>query len=139
MDIRYVQGEDKAFWLSLDRHLVEAELDKKIRDRQGYVLWVDDRPVGLLQYNLFWDNTPFCTLLYVVERERNQGYGQALMTCWEKDMAAKGYHWILVSTQTNESAQDFYRKLGYQDCGGLLAPDQPMELFLCKTLQYAKA
>ena len=62
VEIRYVQAEDKEFWYSLDRHLPEQEFDKKIRDKRGYVLLEDNEPVGLLRYNLFWDNTPFCTM-----------------------------------------------------------------------------
>ena len=50
---------------SLDKHLPENEFDKKIRDKQGYVLFDDGVAVGLLRYNLFWDNTPFCTMLFV--------------------------------------------------------------------------
>ena len=75
MVIRFVTPEDRSFWYSLDRHLPEAEFDKKVRDNQGYVLFADDRPVGLLRYNLFWDNTPFCTLLFIEERHRRQGLG----------------------------------------------------------------
>lgn len=55
-EIRYVQMSDRAFWFSLDRHLPEAEFEKKVRDRQGYVLLRDGKPLGLLRYNLFWDN-----------------------------------------------------------------------------------
>lgn len=44
----------------------------------------------------------------------------------------------MTSTQVDENAQHFYRKLGYQDAGGLLlnSPgfEQPMELFLVKQL-----
>ena len=40
------------------------------------------------------------------------------------------------STQVDESAQHFYRKLGYKDCGGMVIDlsgyEQPMELFLIK-------
>ena len=64
-NIRFVATEDKSFWLSIDKHLSEAEFDKKERDKQGYVLLIDEKPAGLLHYNLFWDNTPFCTLLFI--------------------------------------------------------------------------
>ena len=63
IEIRYVQSDDKKFWFGLDRHLPEREFEKKVRDQQGYVLLEDGKPVGLLRYNLFWDNTPFCTML----------------------------------------------------------------------------
>ncbi len=132
IEICYVQNSDKEFWFSLDKHLSETEFDKKVRDKQGYVLFADNSPVGILRYNLFWDNTPFCTLLYISEKYRNKGYGKKLMTFWESEMLSLGYEWLLVSTQSDENAQHFYRALGYRDCGNLLAPDQPMELFLCK-------
>ena len=32
--IRYVTNEDKRFWFELDKHLPEAEFEKKVRDRQ---------------------------------------------------------------------------------------------------------
>lgn len=72
-EIRYIQMSDKDFWFSLDRHLPEAEFEKKVRDRQGYVLLRDGKPLGLLRYNLFWDNTPFCTMLYVSSVFQGQG------------------------------------------------------------------
>lgn len=132
MRIRYAQDVDKQFWFSLDKHLSETEFAKKVRDKQGYVLFADNVPVGILRYNLFWDNTPFCTLLYVSEQYRNKGYGKELMRTWESEMQSLGYEWLLVSTQSDENAQYFYRALGYVDCGNLYAPNQPMELFLCK-------
>ena len=51
MDIRFVTTADKRFWYSLDKHLPEAEFDKKVRDKQGYVLLIDEKPAGLLRYN----------------------------------------------------------------------------------------
>ena len=139
MIIRFVTQEDKSFWFTLDKHLPEAEYDKKVRDKQGYMLFVDDKPVGLLRYNLFWDNIPFCTLLFIENRYRRQGFGRSLMDHWERDMKTKGYGMVLTSTQVDEHAQHFYRKLGYRDCGGLTVDvpgyEQPMELFMVKQLK----
>lgn len=136
--IRYVQPEDKPFWYSLDRHLPEQEFEKKVRDRQGYVLLDEDKIIGILRYNLFWDNTPFCTLLYIDEKYQDRGGGRQLMEHWEQDMKAQGYGMLLTSTQVDETAQHFYRKLGYKDCGGFVIDipkyAQPMELFLIKEI-----
>lgn len=138
-EIRYMRPEDKAFWYSLDKHLPEAEFANKVRDKRGYVLEEDGKPVGLLRYSLFWDNTPFCTLLFVDRAYQKKGYGRRLMEHWEADMKEKGYEMLLTSTQVDEEAQHFYRKLGYKDCGGFV-PDvpgyeQPMELFLVKAVE----
>lgn len=136
ISVRYVQKEDKLFWFKLDSHLPEAEFEKKIRDKMGYVLLEDQDPIGLLRYNLFWDNTPFCTMLFVDWEYQHKGYGKILMDFWEKDMKRLGYGMIMTSTQVDEDAQHFYRKMGYQDAGGLLINipqyEQPMEMFLIK-------
>lgn len=136
IEIRYVQPADKAFWYQLDRHLPAQAFEGKIRDRQGYILLVDGEPTGLLRYNLFWDNTPFCNLLFIREPHQRKGLGTLLMAHWEQDMKAQGYGMLLTSTQVDEEAQHFYRKLGYRDCGGFVidlpAFAQPMELFLIK-------
>ena len=87
VEIRYVQEEDKEFWYRLDKHLPEQEFHKKVCDNRGYVLLEDGRPIGVLRYNLFWDNTPFCTLLFIDCDYHGKGYGKRQMEYWEKDMA----------------------------------------------------
>lgn len=138
MDIKYVSKENKKFWYQLDKHLPEAEFEKKIRDKQGYVLYEDGKPIGILRYNLFWDNTPFCTMLYVGNADQKKGYGRALMQFWEEDMKNRGYGMVMTSTRVDEQAQHFYRKLGYKECGGFTLDipgfEQPMEMILTKEL-----
>ena len=129
-EIRYAEAADRDPWFRLDRHLSEEEFLRKVRDR--------GRPAGLLRYNLFWDNTPFCTLLMVEAPCRRRGFGTLLMDRWEAEMKALGYAAVLTSTQADESAQHFYRKRGYKDCGSLIwqvpGQEQPAELFLVKLL-----
>ena len=136
MLIRYAQLNDKTEWLRLDRHLPEAGFEEKIRNKQGYVLTEDDKIIGLLRYNLFWDNTPFCTMLFIDSDHRRKGYGKLLMEHWEQDMISKGYGMLMTSTQVDEEAQHFYRKLGYKDSGGFVVDvpgyEQPMEMIMIK-------
>ena len=136
MEIRHVQESDRTFWFTLDQHLPESQFEQKVRDKMGYVLSEEGMAVGLLRYNLFWDEHPFCTMLYVRADYQDKGYGKALMEFWEKEMYKLGYKMLMTSTQVDEQAQHFYRKLGYQDAGGLLitVPEyqQPLELFLVK-------
>ncbi len=138
IEIRYVQMDDAEFWHSLDQHLPESEFSNKVRDKRGYVLLENGKPIGLLRYNLFWDNTPFCTMLFIDWAYHNKGYGKKLMEYWENDMKRQGYGIVLTSTQVDEDAQHFYRKLGYKDSGGFVVDipgyEQPMELFLIKSI-----
>ena len=139
MKIRYVEEGDREFWFRLDKHLTETEFRNKIRDKQGYVLLEDDKPIALLRYNLFWDNTPFCNLLFVDWEQQGKGYGKALMSFWEEDMKKAGYGMVMTSTQVNEEAQHFYRKLGYMDAGGFVINipkyEQPMEMIMVKEIK----
>ena len=133
--IRHVQSEDRIFWFGLDKHLSQMEFDNKVSSKSGYVLLADDVPVGLLRYSLFWDSIPFCNMLYIDARYQRKGYGKKLMAHWEEEMKAQGYERLLTSTQADEEAQHFYRKLGYQDCGGLVMDvPGPMELILMKAI-----
>jgi len=137
-EIRYVTEGDRDLWFRLDRHLPEVEFQRKVRDRQGYVLLEEGLPAGLLRFNLFWDSIPFCTMLYVDEDFRHKGYGRMLMERWQEDMRERGYGMVLTSTQVDEEAQHFYRKLGYRECGSLILGaegySQPMEMFMVKEL-----
>lgn len=138
IEIRYVEMSDKLFWYRLDKHLPETEFEIKVKTKRGYVLFLNNVPIGLLRYNLFWDNIPFCTMLFIDEKYQGKGYGKQLIKHWEKDMKEQGYDMLLTSTQVDEMAQHFYRKLGYKDCGGLIIDIpmhvQPMELFLIKEI-----
>ena len=105
--MKYVKISDKEFWYTLDRHLPEKEFERKVNSKQGYVLLENDKPVGLLRYNLFWDNTPFCTMLFIDWNNQKKGYGKQLLEYWEKDMKSQGYDFVLTSTQVDETAQHF--------------------------------
>lgn len=138
LTIRYLKSSDKTFWYRLDQHLPEKEFDYKVQTKRGYILLLNDEPIGLLRYNLFWDNTPFCTMVFVNQEYQGKGYGRKLIQYWEHDMKAQGYKMLLTSTQVDEEAQHVYRKLGYKDCGGFVIdiPEfaQPMEMFFIKSI-----
>ncbi len=137
-DIKKAELSDREFWYTLDRHLPEAEFENKVRDGRGYVLRLGGKPAAILRYSLFWDSIPFCNMLFVEEGFRRQGCGKMLMEHWERDMKEQGLKMVLTSTQADEEAQHFYRKLGYRDCGGLVIDvtgyEQPMELFMIKQI-----
>lgn len=138
MNIRYIKDTDKAFWFRLDEHIAESEFEKKVRDKMGYVLSVNEVPVGILRYNLFWDNIPFCTMLFIDSEYQHKGYGKELMNFWQKEMKQIGYGILMTSTQVDEAAQHFYRKIGFHDAGSLIIDipkyKQPMEMFFIKEL-----
>ncbi len=136
--IRYVKNEDRIAWYALDHDLPETGFDEKVRNRQGYVYEVDGRIIGILRYNLFWDNIPYCTMLHIDVEYQGRGYGQELMEYWEQEMRSSGCGMTMTSTQVNEEAQHFYRRIGYKDSGGFVVDvpgyEQPMEMIMIKAL-----
>jgi len=138
LTVRYVREEDKDFWITLDRHLSENEFILKCRDKRGYVIGDDEKPIGVMRYNLFWDAVPFLTFIYIDDACQKKGFGREAMLYWENEMREFGYEMLMTSTQVDEGAQHFYRKLGYIDRGGIFLDntpfEQPQEIFLIKVL-----
>ena len=132
--IRPAIPADLPFLAEHDRHIPPAELDHSIRLGRILLIEVDGERAGWLRWNLFWDNTPFMNLLYLLDGHRLQGHGRALVSHWEQLMREAGYAAVMTSTQADEGAQHFYRHLGYRDIGGFLLPGEAYELLLYKAL-----
>lgn len=138
MEIKTVTTKDKEFVMSIDKHVDETGYANRVSTKTGYVIWEGHRRIGIMSHCILWDTLPFLNLLFVKEEYRGKGFAKQAMIRWEKEMKRQGYQMTLLSTQVDEDAQHFYRKLGYIDCGGLIlynTPlDQPMEMFLRKIL-----
>ena len=132
--IRYANENDIEIISKYDKHISKEELANIIKLKRVIVMYEDDKFVGWLRYNLFWDNTPFMNMLYLLDNERGKGKGSRLVIFWENEMKQKNYEFVLTSTQSNEEAQFFYRKIGYVDSGALLLPNEPLEIILYKKL-----
>ena len=72
-----------------------------------------------MRYNLFWDNIPVLTLIHFDKPHHGKGFGRQAMLSWKKKMREYGYKMVMTSTQVDEQAQHFYRKLGYIEKGSL--------------------
>lgn len=132
--IRYANQNDVDIISKYDKHISKEELNNIIKLQRVIVMYEDDEFIGWLRYNLFWDNTPFMNMLYLLDNERGKGKGRQLVEFWENEMKQKNYEFVLTSTQSNEEAQFFYRKIGYVDSGALLLPNEPLEIILYKKL-----
>ena len=137
--IRRATAEDESFWFSLDRHMRPSEYPLKLLEGRAYIIADGERPLGVMRYNLLWDSLPFLTLIFLEENHRGKGYGQKAMLHWEKEMEEAGYGMVMTSTQVDEEAQHFYRKLGYVDRGVLFLDGTPLaqaqELFFVMVLK----
>jgi ribosomal protein S18 acetylase RimI-like enzyme len=90
--------------------------------------------ISWLKYGYFWDSIPFMNMLTVLEKYRGQRIGTELIVYWESMLRDRSFSEVLTSTLANERSQFLYRKLGYQDCGALLFPNEPLEIILHKNI-----
>ena len=130
MEIRTAVPADLAGISHYDRHISPARLEDCVRRGLVDVLVSDERIVGVLRWNLFWQSLPFLDLLFIDEACRGQGWGSKMMAHWEHTMASAGYPYVMLSTQEDETAKFFYEKLGYTRCGSFLPPDQDVQELL---------
>ena len=134
MIIRYAETKDYLWLKEHDRHISEETLKTKIASKEIYVVQENDLIIGWLRYNLFWDNIPFMNLIYLLEKYRRNKIEKKLIDYWENEMRKKGYKNVLTSTQSNEEAQHFYRKMGYTEIGGFKYLEEAFEIIFYKKL-----
>ncbi len=138
-NIRHALKVDYSYWFTLDEHISQNEFEHKIREKQGYIICDGDKPIGLMRYGLFWDLVPFLNLIELEESYRGKGIGKQAMNHWENEMCNLGYKLVMTSSQADEQAQHFYRKLGYKDSGCLMISNkEPLEVFFVKQLKCTK-
>lgn len=134
MDIRLADAQDFALLAKYDQHISPEELRRKL-DRSEVMIATDNGIfAGWMRWNFFWDEIPFLNMLYLLEPYRGKGHGRAMMNAWENRMRAEGHERVMTSTQTDECAQFFYRKLGYVGIGAFACPGDELELILYKAL-----
>lgn len=136
--IRIATIEDIDFWVTQDRHIAKDNLIRKIEHGQCYIIQDDETCIGVLRYGLFWDVVPFLNLIHFLEEYRGKGFGSLAMDFWEEKMRTLNHKIVMTSTQADEGAQHFYRKLGYKDSGCIILDippyAQPLELIMIKQL-----
>lgn len=135
MKFEYASELDFQFIFDNDRHISKQLIKNKLKEKEIMLAKnKDNKIIGWLRYNYFWDNTPFMNMLYIDESYRINGIGKDLVGFWETEMKIKGYELVMTSTLSNEQAQQFYRKLGYKDSGSLLLGDEPLEIIFTKSI-----
>ncbi|MDP5275442.1 GNAT family N-acetyltransferase [Chengkuizengella axinellae] len=135
MTIQFANKNNYEYVKTKDKHVEHEMLLRKIKSNEIIVAMENNKTIGWLRYNYFWDNTPFMNMLWIDESCRGQGIGKELVEFWEKEMKKSNYNLVMTSTQANEEAQHFYRKLNYKDSGSLLLENEPLEIIFVKNLK----
>lgn len=134
MKIDIATEADYKYIIERDKHIIESLVRRKIIEKEIFILRDSNREIGWMRFGYFWDNTPFMNMIWIDEDYRGQGNGKKVVHYWEDLMKQRGFEMVMTSTQSNEDAQHFYRKLGYRDAGCLLQEDDPLEVILLKKI-----
>ncbi|KQC12290.1 MAG: hypothetical protein APR63_02810 [Desulfuromonas sp. SDB] len=140
INIRYAGISDWDYLIKKDKLITEPMIKKKLSDQQ-YMVCLEDRSYrGFLRFGYGWDLIPFLNLIIVEKEVRGTGIGRKMINFWEEEMRKAGHKLVMTSTDVDEQAQHFYRKLGYADSGGIIFPksiypDSAMELVMIKVLK----
>lgn len=134
MTIRPAGAGDLDDLAALDGHIPVGALTHAVAEGRVLVALEDGRLIGCLRWGFFWDSVPFLNLLFVAEGRRGQGVGRQLMARWEALLRQDGHPLAMTSTASDETAQHFYHRLGYETVGGFFYQDDPYELMLAKRL-----
>lgn len=118
-----------------DTHISAEKLEKKLSDKEVIIAKDGKICVGWLRFGYFWDFIPFMNLIAIEDKYQKKGIGSKLVQFWEEEMKKNGYDLVMTSTQADEGAQHFYRKIGYHDMGALFEINNgPVEIILSKTI-----
>lgn len=133
-NIRCAELEDLPQLFSLDWLSDSEKIERKIASREIFVGTDGGRITGILRYSWFWDQLPFINLLWIEEDSRREGRGLALVEFLIEETEGRNSGKVLTSTQSNEEAQNFWRRIGFEDAGGFVLKGQPFELLMIKYL-----
>ena len=134
MEIKIAGLQDVETIAKYDKWICTETIEKKVLDQQIYVVYDNNNFVGWMRYNLFWDNTPFMSMLHLLLEYRGKGMGKQLVMFWEEQMKAMGHKVLLTSTAQTETSQHFYVKLGYKAIGSFTLASEPLEIIFSKEL-----
>ena len=129
MVIELANSKEKQQILKYDKHIPSSALGECIYNNFVYVLKDDsiknggvnhrvkNPVVGVLRYSMFWQTIPMLDLIYIDEEYQHKGYGTQMMAYWEEHMKLMGYKHLMTSTQADETAWEFYEKIGFHKAG----------------------
>ena len=67
MQVRIADVRDREILAQYDRHVSLEELERSISLGRVMIAEENGKFAGWLRWNLFWDNTPFMNMLFVLE------------------------------------------------------------------------
>ena len=119
IEVRFAHQADLDGCIALDHPAMPAEVIKrKIAQREIIVAEKAGQLVGYLRLEYLWSVVPYIALIWVVEDQRQQGLGNAMLRYLENVLLEQGHTALYSSSQANEpEPQAWHRHVGFEECG----------------------
>lgn len=137
--LRAAQDTDLAFLRDFSREPRDDRLRAQIQDGRLRIIESSKGPVGFIKFYVLWEVLPFIEVIIIRNDCRGRGIGRAAVRAWEEEMSAQSFQRAIISTQADETAQYFWHRVGYRDCGTLALPGRPVELFMYRDISSTAA
>ncbi len=117
--VRFADPMDLGGCIAMDDPNLPAEIiERKIAQHEIIVAEKAGRLVGYLRLEYLWSMVPYIGLIWVVEDQRQQGIGRAMLRYLEGILCRQGHKTLYSSSQANEpEPQAWHRHIGFQECG----------------------
>jgi len=117
--VRFANQTDLDGCIALDHPTMPVEVIKrKVEQREIIVAERAGRLVGYLRFEYLWSVVPYIALIWVVEDQRQQGIGRAMLHYLENVLLEQGHTVLYSSSQANEpEPQAWHRHVGFKECG----------------------
>jgi len=139
IEVRFANQVDLDGCIALDHPTMSAEVIKrKIEQREIIVAEKAGRLVGYLRIEYLWSIVPYIALIWVVEDQRREGIGRAMLRYLENVLREQGHTALYSSSQANEpEPQAWHRHVGFEECGFIAGINEGGigEIFFRKSLR----
>ncbi|MBE9507033.1 MAG: GNAT family N-acetyltransferase [Chloroflexi bacterium] len=117
--VRFADRMDLDGCIALDHPDMPAEfIQRKVEQREIIVAEKAGQLVSYLRLEYLWSLVPYIALIWVVEDQRQQGVGRAMLRYLENVLCEQGHTALYSSSQANEpEPQAWHRHAGFEECG----------------------
>ena len=117
--VRFAERMDLDGCITLDHPHMPAEvIQRKVEQREIIVAEKAGQLAGYLRLDCLWSFVPYIALIWVVEDQRQQGVGRAMLRYLENVLCEQGHTALYSSSQANEpEPQAWHRYVGFEECG----------------------
>jgi len=115
-NIQFADMGDHDFLLE-NTQLTEAQISIKMHN-QELIIASNTNQVGLLVLDKLWNHIPFISYIWVSEKDRGKGTGEALLKFLESRLIEMNEKVLFSSSmETAVKAQKWHKKMGFSETG----------------------